>query len=140
MGIPGLSSPRRRGCVRMPRSGGCECVAVSRGFWARVAGVPVERAGGEALVGQEGRGVCEERQKTLFFAAAALKLTALLRRGRELEARNHPVNLRAGELGTGSALANFSVIDAAGTPSGGLLYEATTRRSLRGSGVHIDNI
>ena len=47
-----------------------------------------------AQVGQEGRGVCEERQKTLFFAAVALKLTALLRRGRELEARNHLVNLR----------------------------------------------
>ncbi|MDK8285996.1 hypothetical protein ACRQF6_03625 [Actinotignum sp. GS-2025f] len=50
------------------------------------------------------------------------------------------MNLRAGELGTGSALANFSVIDAAGAPSGGLLYEATTRRGLRASGVHIDNI
>lgn len=66
---------------------------MSRGFWARVAGVPVgvpvERAGGEALVGQEGHGVCEERQKTLFFAAVALKLTALLRRGKELEARNY---------------------------------------------------
>ncbi|MGX6515149.1 MAG: hypothetical protein ACWM0S_08205 [Schaalia turicensis] len=64
----------------------------------------------------------------------------MLRRGRELEARNHLVSLRAGELGTGSALANFSVIDAAGAPSGGLLYEATTRRSLRGSGVHIEYI
>ncbi len=43
-------------------------------------------------VGGAGRTrVCEERQKTLFFAAVALKLTALLRRGRELEARDYPV-------------------------------------------------
>ncbi|MCW1061002.1 hypothetical protein OJ593_10865, partial [Streptococcus anginosus] len=47
------------------------------------------RSSGDALAAQEARGACEARQKTLFFAAVALKLTALLRRGKELEARNY---------------------------------------------------
>ncbi|PLB84275.1 hypothetical protein CYJ16_05170 [Actinotignum timonense] len=100
--------------------------------------------------------MCEERQKTLFFAAVALKLTALLRRGRELEARNHPVV----ELGNRPVYGMAILVSLRGRGAGNrdsrsrtlplstrqallrvaCFNEATTRRGVRGAGVHIDNI